>query len=326
MDVKQVYSLVKEGLVGVEENFKTLAADKSGAFPELHKMLEHILCGGGKVVRPLLALHSGSLYKYQHEKLVYMASASELMHIATLVHDDAIDKANVRRGRATINSIWGVDRAIIFGDYLFAKAAQFAVATGSLRVVGLFAETLEAISHGELRQGFSAYQINQTFDDYLERITGKTAALFALATEGGAVLGEASEENIQSMRDYGINLGISFQIVDDILDFTASEKELGKPVASDLIQGTMTLPSMMLLQRFPGEDNPVRRIFNNEGDSRENVKEAIDLLNGSDIIEDCYKMASEYSEKARRNLDNMPDTNNRQALTALADFVVKRNK
>jgi len=325
VDVKQVYSLVKEGLVGVEDNFKTLAVDKSDSFPELHKMLEHILCGGGKVVRPLLALHSGSLYNYNREKLAYMASASELMHIATLVHDDAIDKANVRRGRATINSIWGVDRAIIFGDYLFAKAAQFAVSTGSLRVVGLFAETLEAISHGELRQGFSAYQINQTFDDYLERITGKTAALFALATEGGAVLGEASEEDIQSMRDYGINLGISFQIVDDILDFTASEKELGKPVASDLIQGTMTLPSMMLLERFPG-DNPVRRIFNNEGDNHENVKEAIDLLNGSHIIEDCYRMASEYSEKALRNLDNMPDTKNRQALTALADFVVKRSK
>ncbi len=325
MDVKQVYSLVKEGLTGVEGNFKTLASDKSETFPELHKMLNHILCGGGKVVRPLLAFHSGSLFNYNHEKLVYMASASELMHIATLVHDDAIDKANMRRGRATINSIWGVDRAIIFGDYLFAKAAQFAVSTGSLRVVGLFAETLAAISHGELRQGFSAYKLNQTFDEYLERITGKTAALFALATEGGAVLGEASEESIKSLRDFGINLGVSFQIVDDILDFTASEKELGKPVASDLIQGTMTLPSMMLLERFPG-DNPVKRIFNHEGDSKKNVEEAIDLLKKSDIIEDCYKMASDYSEKARRNLDAMPDTKNRQALLALADFVVKRSK
>jgi geranylgeranyl pyrophosphate synthase len=288
-------------------------------------MLSHILCSGGKVVRPLLAFHSGSLYDYNHEKLDYMASASELMHIATLVHDDAIDKANVRRGRATINSIWGVDRAIIFGDYLFAKAAGFAVSTGSLRVVGLFAETLEAISHGELRQGFSSYKLNQTFDEYLERITGKTAALFALATEGGAVLGGASEEGIQSLRDFGINLGISFQIVDDILDFTASEKELGKPVASDLVQGTMTLPAMMLLERFPG-DNPVKRIFNNEGDSKENVREAIDLLKSSNIIGDCYQKASEYSEKARRNLDAVPDTKNRQALVALADFVVKRSK
>ncbi|MDD4924732.1 MAG: polyprenyl synthetase family protein [Dehalococcoidales bacterium] len=325
MDVKQVYELVKNGLTGVEDNFKALAFEKSKSFPELHKMLSHILCGGGKVVRPLLAFHSGSLFNYNHDKLIYMASASELMHIATLVHDDAIDKANMRRGRATINSIWGVDRAIIFGDYLFAKAAQFAVATGSLRVVGLFAETLEAISHGELRQGFSAYKLNQTFDEYLERITGKTAALFALATEGGAVLGEASEDSIKSLRDFGINLGISFQIVDDILDFTASEKELGKPVASDLVQGTMTLPSMMLLERFPG-DNPVRRIFNNEGDSHENVKEAIALLNSSGIIEECYKMASQYSEKARRNLDTMPDTKNRQALIALADFVVRRSK
>jgi geranylgeranyl pyrophosphate synthase len=326
VDVKQVYELVKEGLSGVEDNFKALAAEKSKSFPELHKMLSHILCSGGKVVRPLLAFHSGSLYNYNHEKLVYMASASELMHIATLVHDDAIDKANVRRGRATINSIWGVDRAIIFGDYLFAKAAGFAVSTGSLRVVGFFAETLEAISHGELRQGFSSYKLNQTFDEYLERITGKTAALFALATEGGAVLGGASEEGVQSLRDFGINLGISFQIVDDILDFTASEKELGKPVASDLVQGTMTLPSMMLLERFPGNDNPVRRIFNNEGDSRESVKEAINLLKSSSIIEDCYQKASEYSEKARRNLDAVPDNKSRQALMALADFVVKRSK
>ncbi len=325
MDVKQVYSLVKDGLTGVEDNFSLLASSKSEAFPELHKMLSHILCGGGKVVRPLLALHSGSLYKYDREKLVYMASASELMHIATLVHDDAIDKASVRRGRATINSIWGVDRAIIFGDFLFARAAQFAVSTGSLRVVRLFAETLEAISYGEMKQGFSAYKLNQTFDEYIERISGKTAALFALATEGGAVLGGASEESIQSLRDYGINLGISFQIVDDILDFTATEKELGKPVASDLIQGTMTLPSMMVLERFPG-DNPVRRIFNHEGDSRENVKEAISLLKKSTIIEECYKMASEYSDKALCSLREMPDNKNRQALMALSDFVVKRNK
>ena len=173
MDIKQVYTLVKEGLVGVEDNFKALASAKIETFPELHKMLEHILSGGGKVVRPLLAFHSGSLFNYNHEKLVYMASASELMHIATLVHDDAIDKANVRRGRATINSIWGVDRAIIFGDYLFAKAAgcRFHRKSASSR----FCRNTGAISHGELRQGFSAYKLNQTFDEYLERIIGKTA-------------------------------------------------------------------------------------------------------------------------------------------------------
>jgi geranylgeranyl pyrophosphate synthase len=231
----------------------------------------------------------------------------------------------MRRGRATINSIWGVDRAIIFGDFLFARAAEFAVATGSLRVVGLFSETLEAISHGELKQGFSAYRLNQTFDEYLERITGKTAALFSLATEGGAVLGGASEESIKSLRDYGINLGISFQIVDDILDFTATEKDLGKPVGSDLIQGTLTLPAMKLLERYPG-DNPVRRIFNHEGDSHENVREAIELLHRSKIIDECYRMASDYSEKALCSLQQMPDNKNRQALMTLAEFVVKRNK
>jgi len=228
LQIKEVYKLVKDGLAGVDEQFRLLAESQDDTFPKLHEMLSHILCGRGKAVRPLLALHAGSLYHYNLQKLMYMAVASELMHIATLVHDDAIDKAGVRRGQLTINKIWGVDKAIIFGDYLFAKAAEYAVDTGSLRVVRLFSQTLEAISHGELKQGFSAFNLEQTFDEYLERITGKTASLFALATEGGAVLSEAPEESIQILKEYGQNLGIAFQIVDDILDFIGTEKELGQ--------------------------------------------------------------------------------------------------
>jgi octaprenyl-diphosphate synthase len=188
LDIKEVYTSVKDGLAGVDEQFKLLSGSQEGRFTELHKMLSHILSGRGKAVRPLLALHAGSLYNYDLEKITYMATASELMHIATLVHDDAIDKANVRRNQLTINKIWGTDKAIIFGDYLFAKAAEYAVDTGSLRVVRLFSKTLEAISYGELRQGFSAFDLDQTFDQYVERISGKTAALFGLSTEGGAIL------------------------------------------------------------------------------------------------------------------------------------------
>jgi octaprenyl-diphosphate synthase len=325
LQINEVYKLVKNGLNGVEEQFRLLAQSQDEAFPELHGMLSHILCGGGKAVRPLLALHAGSLYHYERQKMMYMAAASELMHIATLVHDDAIDKASVRRGRLTINKIWGVDKAIIFGDYLFAKAAEYAVSTGSLRVVGLFAQTLGAISYGELKQGFSAFNLEQTFDDYIGRITGKTASLFALATEGGAVLSEAPEESIHILREYGLNLGISFQIVDDILDFIGTEKELGKPVGSDLAQGTITLPSLLTLEHYP-KDNPVKRVFTNEGDKEENIKEAIEMLRNSPIVDKCYQIASDYSDKARCNLDRLPDNQSRQALHTMADYVVKRKK
>jgi octaprenyl-diphosphate synthase len=325
LETKEVYTLVKDGLAGVDEQFQLLSASQADRFTELHKMLSHILSGRGKAVRPLLALHAGSLYNYDLPKITCMATASELMHIATLVHDDAIDKANVRRNQLTINKIWGTDKAIIFGDYLFAKAAEYAVDTGSLRVVRLFSKTLEAISYGELKQGFSAFNLDQTYDQYIERISGKTAALFALSTEGGAILSGAPEESIQILSDYGLNLGISFQIVDDIFDFIGTEKDLGKPVGSDLAQGTVTLPTLLLLERYP-EDNPVKRVFRNEGDKDRNVQQAIEMVRHSDIVDECYKKASDYSARASCDLDKLPDTPSRQALFTMAEYVVKRDR
>jgi len=323
LQIKEVYGLVKDGLAGVDRQFKSLVESPGSTFPELGEMLGHILSGRGKAVRPLLALHAGSLYQYEQPKLTYMATASELMHIATLVHDDAIDKASVRRGKLTINKIWGTDKAIIFGDYLFAKAAQYAVSTGSLRVVRLFAQTLEAISRGELKQGFSAFNLEQSYDQYIERITGKTASLFALSTEGGAVLSGAPEESIEILSAFGLNLGIAFQIVDDVLDFIATEQEMGKPVGSDLAQGTITLPSLMLLERYP-EDNPVKRIFRSEGDREKNIKEAIELVRSSTIVDECYRAASDYSARASHDLHRLPHTPSRQALLVMAEYVVKR--
>ena len=324
MRLSKIYELVQEDLVKVEEQFRLLVDSQHNTFPELHKMLSQILVGG-KIIRPMLTLLAGKFYNYNLQNLLPMATASELLHIATLVHDDAVDKASVRRGRPTINKIWGVDRAVILGDYLFARAGEFAAATGNLRVVRLFAQTLEAISRAELRQGFSAFSLEQTYDQYIERIAGKTASLFAMATESGAVLSQAPETAIQVIKDYGYNLGVAFQIVDDVLDFVGTEQEMGKPVGSDLAQGTITLPSLLLLERYP-EDNPVKRIFNNEGDGQKNMIEALELVRNSSIIEECYQVASGYSTKACSNLHLLPDKPGRKALFALADFVVERRK
>ena len=324
MQLNKIYELVRQDLLKVEEQFQLLVDNQRDNFPELHEMLSQILVGG-KVIRPTLTLLSGKFYEYDLKRLLPMAIASELLHIATLVHDDAVDKASIRRGRPTINKIWGLERAVILGDYLFAQAGEFAAATNNLRVVRLFAQTLGTISRAELRQGFSAFNLKQTYEEYIERIAGKTAALFAMATESGAVLSRAPEEAIQGLKEYGYNLGIAFQIVDDILDFVSTEAAMGKPVGSDLAQGTITLPSLLLMERYP-EDNSVKRIFNNEGEKQQNIKQAIEIICNSDIIEECYSTASDYSNKACRNLSLLPDNPSHQALLDLADYVVQRKK
>lgn len=323
MQLSAVYEPVRQELAEVNEQFRLLVDSQKTTFPELYQMLSLVLIGG-KIIRPTLTLLSGKLYSHNRQALLMMATASELLHIATLVHDDAVDKASIRRGRSTVNKVWGTDKAIILGDYLFARAGEFAAATGNLRVVKLFARTLETISRGELRQDFSAFNVNQTSEQYLERITSKTASLFAMATESGAVLSQAPEEMIQVLINYGYNLGIAFQIVDDVLDFTGTKKEMGKPVGSDLAQGTITLPSLLLLERYP-EDNPLKNIFSNRNNQQE-IKRAIEMINNSSIIEECYQIASEYSTRAGRGLYLLPDSPNRKSLLHLADYVLERKR
>ena len=251
-----------------------------------------------------------------------MAVAVELMHTATLVHDDAIDHSPVRRGRPTVNQLWGEETAVLLGDYLFAKAGELATDTGNLHVVRLFTRTLQSISSGEINQSFHAFNLAQTRQQYIERISLKTASLFALATESGAILSHAPPRSVEVLREYGFNLGIAFQIVDDILDFISTEEEMGKPIGSDLTQGTLTLPAMFVLERYL-EDNPVKTLFENRG-GQDNIRQALELVRNSAIVQECYNVASDYSVRACRKLDLLPDTVSRRALAEIADYVVKR--
>ena len=293
-------------------------------YPQLAAVLESLLGSGGKRLRPALALLAGSFYPTDSDKLVSLAASVEMLHTATLVHDDLIDGAFLRRGRQTVNARWNMGATVLTGDYLFARAGEFCANTGNLRAVTLFAQTLATISNGELRQSFDAFNLEQTRQQYLQRISRKTASLFTLATESGAVLSQAPARLVEVLREYGHNLGIAFQIVDDVLDYTGSEEELGKPVGSDLAQGTLTLPAMLLLERHP-EDNPVKRIFENQNqDQNKNVKMAIELIRNSSIVEECHRVASEYCSKACYNLKLLPDNASRQAIAELADYVIER--
>jgi geranylgeranyl pyrophosphate synthase len=317
-----IYEPIQQDLVQVEDRLKTACEVD---FPHLSQLLDYSLRSGGKRVRPALVLLSAKFYRYDLECLLPMAAAIEVLHTATLVHDDAIDDSLVRRGCPTVNKEWGEDKAILLGDYMLAKAEELVADTQNLRVIKLFARTIMTLCSGELNQAFNAFNLEQTRQQYLERIAGKTASLLTLATESGAILSQAPEESVGALKEYGYNLGVAFQIVDDILDFIGTEEEMGKPIGSDLAEGTLTLSAMLLLQRYPG-DNPVRRLFQHQGDDGENIKLAIEQIRSSSIIPECYQLASDYCAQAHRNLDLLPDNASRRSLMELADFVMARKK
>jgi geranylgeranyl pyrophosphate synthase len=246
------------------------------------------------------------------------------MHTATLVHDDAIDHSAMRRGRSTVYRLWGDEQAVLLGDYLFAEAGGLCAATDNLRVIRQFSATLKTISSGEIDQAYFSFNPVQTREKYFSRIAKKTAALFSLSTESGAVLSNAPEESIQILLDYGYNLGVAFQIVDDILDFISTEEELGKPVGSDLTQGTLTLPSLMIMERYP-EDNPIIKLFENK-DGQAEIDRAIEIVNNSNIVDDCYEIANEYCQKACFDIRKLPECQTRTCLEELACYMTVRKK
>ena len=321
MAIDSIYQLIEDDLTRVEKRLESVT---EVAFPFQAELLRHSLQGGGKRIRPVLTLLSGRLFDYNLESVLPMAVAVELMHTATLVHDDSIDHSDVRRGRPTINKIWGEEIAILLGDYLFARAGEFATDTGNLYVVKLFTQTLEIISSGEINQSYHAFNLAQTRQQYVDRIASKTASLFTLSTESGAILSGALPASVEVLRAYGYNLGVAFQIVDDIMDFISTEDEMGKPIGSDLAQGTLTLPGMMVLERYP-EDNPVKRLFETR-EENENVKQAIEMVRNSSIVSDCYQVAQEYVSSACQNLEKLPDSGGRRMLAELASYVVERRK
>ena len=335
MPLSKIYEPIQQDLAKVEDMMKSVSQADFSWLPKqlahdlkdsgkLAELLTHSLKGGDKRIRPALTLLSGKFYDYNLDYLLPMATAVEILHTATLVHDDAIDKSPARRGRPTINKVWDDDKAILLGDYLFAKAGELAATTQNLRVTKLLAQTLMTITSGELAQSFSAFNLEQTRQHYLQRISSKTASLFSLATESGAILSQAPGKSVKVLKEYGYNLGIAFQIVDDIMDFIGTEEEMGKPVGSDLAQGTLTLPAMLLLEHYP-EDNPVKELFQNK-DKQKNIKLAIELVRSSSIVQECYTVASDYCAKACRNLNLLPDNASRQSLINLADYVVARKR
>ncbi len=334
VDAGKLLAPVRAGLALVEAKMKTvdsmMFAPLAGAFVDL-------IGSGGKRLRPALSLITAEFGESgqgspAHAAVVALAASVEMLHTATLVHDDVIDGALLRRGAPTLNATWTRGATVLAGNYMFGRAAGFAAETGNMRVIRIFSNTLQIIVDGELRQLFARHNFEQAKDEYYERIYAKTASLFSAATEAAAVLSRLPEVTVQRMKEYGYHLGMAFQIVDDILDFTGDESTLGKPAGSDLRQGTLTLPFFYYLHRQRDLDQLVDRLrtsaelaADGEDDAwRRLMDQVVADLRRSDAIAAARDEAAAFLDQARASLDPLPDNLYKQSLIGLCDFVVQR--
>ena len=254
------------------------------------------------------------------EKAIAVAAAVETLHTATLVHDDLIDQALVRRGSTTLNAVWNKGATVLAGDYIFARSAGFAAETDNLPVVQLFAETLRIIVEGELRQLFSSRQWRQPKEAYYPRIFAKTASLFAAATRSGAILGGATPEQEQALYDYGNHFGLAFQIVDDILDYAGDEATLGKPVGGDLRQGIVTLPFFYYLSAQPDPEQVIARL----GAGADGVAATVAAVRASGAVELAFSEARALADRAKADLAPLAEGPFKATLADLADQALAR--
>jgi len=322
LKVIPIFELIGEDLERVERKMREVSTIE---YEQLRTVLDYLLGSGGKRLRPALVLLASKFHPADVEKVTSLAAAVETLHTATLIHDDLIDNSLLRRGNPTLNAIWNSAATVLTGDYLFARAAAFAAETESVRVVSIFAQTLMTICGGELKQIFGNKEEQTTREYYYQRIYSKTASLFAASAETGAILSGAPEPEVQALRDYGYNLGMAFQIVDDVLDFVGDEDELGKPIGSDLRQGVITLPTIYFLEAYP-EDETVTRVLSGLDRGDDAMRAAVGVIKGSGAIESSIAEAREFAARSRDALSILPCNEYRQAMLDLTDFVVERRK
>lgn len=303
------------------------------AYPQLTAVLQSLLDSGGKRLRPALALLAGGLYRADLNKLVSLAASVEMLHTATLVHDDLIDGALLRRGETTVNAHWNTGATVLTGDFLFARAAALAAATDNVRVMAIFADTLMTICSGELRQIFDRHDLphleseqdwQAALERYDQRIHAKTASLFAAATEAAAVLGNAPQAQVRALHDYGQFLGTAFQIIDDVLDFQGDQEILGKPVGSDLREGIVTLPVLYFLREHP-DDKQVAAVVREGGDDGL-VRDVVSAIHESGAIDRAMDRARHFIARSQETLTALPESKTRSTMHALADYTVSRQK
>jgi len=311
---------VQDQLRFVEQRIREQAGEEH--HPDLHSALEHLLTAGGKRIRPSLGLLVGNMLGGAEEKLILLGAAVELLHTATLVHDDLIDGALLRRGMPTLNARWSPAATVLTGDFLFARAAKLAAEADYLPLMKLFAETLTTIVNGELTQMFSAHGVIDR-KNYYNRIYAKTASLFEMGSLAAAMVSTEDEEMRESMKAFGYEVGMAFQIVDDILDFTGDPSTVGKPIGSDLLNGLVTLPAIYFAEANPRNEDVLSLPEGGWKDTAR-VQRLVDAIRQSRAVAQSLEEARQAINRAVVALEDAPASPEKDALEDLAKFIVDR--
>ncbi len=309
-----------QGLIHqVEERMRS---QSDGHHPELNSALQHLLASGGKRIRPAITLLTGGMLGADKDRLITLAAAIELLHTATLVHDDLIDGSLFRRGMPTLNARWSPAATVLTGDYIFARAAALAAETNSVPVMRLFAENLATIVNGEITQLFANHNLVSR-EDYFRRIYAKTASLFETAATSAALISSVDESMTEKVRNFGYQIGMAFQIIDDVLDFTGEQATVGKPLASDLRQGLVTLPALYYVETYP-EDQDMKTILDSSICDEECMARLLTSIRQSGAIQQALNIARQYVDRGLDSLKGLPDCQERHALEKLALYIVHR--
>lgn len=322
MLIHEAYDIIKQDLKDVETELKkNLDSDVY----LIKKVGEYILNNGGKRFRPSLLLLSAKLCGYAGGRHIPLAAAVEFIHTATLLHDDVVDNAAMRRGKASANTLWGSGASILIGDFLLSKSFSLTVAYGDIGILKVLSETTTSMAEGEVLQLLKGSDIETSETDCLTVITNKTASLISAACRIGAILGKAPIEKEDALAEYGINLGIAFQLVDDCLDYTSSNEELGKAVGNDLREGKITLPLIHAIKKAAAAEREELMMAIKADDIEESqLSSVIDLIAKYHGIDYVLSKARQHVEKAKACLNIFEPNMERTALIALSDYVVER--
>ena len=320
--VDRLHALVKDDVAATDRLIHERMASSATLIPDVGK---YLVDSGGKRLRPLLTLAAAKLCGHTGGLHIKLAAAVEFIHTATLLHDDVVDASSLRRGKLSANMVWGNKPSILVGDFLLSRAFQLMVETGDMGVLRILANASAVIAEGEVLQLKSTNNLATTEDDYLIIVGAKTAALFAASAEAGASIANASVDDIAAFRAFGHNLGVAFQLVDDALDYSGRQAQMGKSVGDDFREAKVTLPLILAYKRA---DDDARRFWQRTiqlGQQRDgDLQRAIDYIEHTDAIADARDQAHRYARQACRALQVLPQSALREALLAVAEFCVAR--
>ncbi len=320
--VKPLIALTKDGMERVNQLILSKAGSDVQMIPEV---ANHLISSGGKRLRPMLTLAAASLYGYQGDNDVLLATAVEFMHTATLLHDDVVDESDLRRGKSTARMIWGNQASVLVGDFLLGQAFKMMVDAGSMDALGVLANAASVIAEGEVMQLAAAKNMETTEDEYLAVIGAKTAALFAAAAEVGPIIAGQNKDARKALKSYGMNLGLAFQLVDDVLDYGGKAADLGKNTGDDFREGKITLPVILAYRRGTAEERDFWKRAIEQGESSdENLEKAMGLITKYGSLADTITRARHYGTIARDALAPLADTPIKAALLEVIDFCIDR--